>query len=376
MLLTAADQSPLVSYALQGLSGCWTPERCRFSYRYRLDEFDPPNESLPELDTFYTLNVLLGMSKLPPIKGLSVDIPAIYGSCCGEAGDPRWRKYTYGMALWAAALLKLAPPAKLVDETRRILDDEAQLGTLTAQGVGMLTSGATAMAVAEGGNWRLIADSLVERIRRNYFLERTKLFFNQGKGPRRSFSSFASQVYSILALYQYGEAFEQGWAIEIANSAVSRLISLQGARGEWPWFYYVPGGRVVDFYEVYSVHQHGMAPAFLHHAVAHGVPGASSALIKGFNWLFGDNELQINMLRPAEHMFYRSQVRRGELVSTRPRMLRSVVNALVGRSDAVTGHKGLVLRQECRSYELGWILWSFGSRTDYAELTSRHEFLG
>ena len=29
---------------------------------------------------------------------------------------------------------------------------------------------------------------------------------------------------------------------------------------------------------------------------------------------------------------------------------------------------------ECRPYEFGWLLWSFGGRSDYPELTQRAEF--
>jgi hypothetical protein len=32
------------------------------------------------------------------------------------------------------------------------------------------------------------------------------------------------------------------------------------------------------------------------------------------------------------------------------------------------------LRLECRSYELGWILWSFGQRSDLPELTHHQIF--
>ena len=32
------------------------------------------------------------------------------------------------------------------------------------------------------------------------------------------------------------------------------------------------------------------------------------------------------------------------------------------------------VRLECRSYELGWILWSFGRRTDLPELTHNRAF--
>ena len=152
------------------------------------------------------------------------------------------------------------------------------------------------------------------------------------------------------------------------------MITLQGPRGEWGWFYYVPRGQIVDFYEIYSVHQHGMAPAFLHPAVAHGVPGAREALVRGFLWLFQHNEMGISMIRPNEKMFYRSQARAGEINSIRRRILRSIANAALGQSDTVGNHRGMVLRNECRSYELGWILWSFGERNDYCELTERPEF--
>ena len=35
----------------------------------------------------------------------------------------------------------------------------------------------------------------------------------------------------------------------------------------------------------------------------------------------------------------------------------------------------LELRLECRSYELGWILWSFGQRSDFPELTHNEMFI-
>ena len=177
-----------------------------------------------------------------------------------------------------------------------------------------------------------------------------------------------------MSLYQYGEAFGADWSINLANQASQRIITLQGHRGEWGWFYYVPRAQIADFYEVYSVHQHGMAPAFLHHASAHGVSAAREALIKGFLWLFRNNEMRVSMLRPNERMFYRSQVREGELDSVRQRAGRSIINAVLAKSDTATAHRGLVLRLECRSYELGWILWSFGGRSDYRELTHRPEF--
>jgi hypothetical protein len=151
-------------------------------------------------------------------------------------------------------------------------------------------------------------------------------------------------------------------------------MQLQGPQGEWAWFYDVPHGSVVDFYEVYSVHQHGMAPAFLHHAEAQQIEGARAAIITGFEWLFGNNQMGVSMLYPREQLFYRSQLRRGEADTFMWRGLRGLAASITRRSDRVDHHGALELRRECRSYELGWILWSFGTRNDYAALTNRQEF--
>jgi hypothetical protein len=367
--------SVLTSYALQGLQRCWMPDFGRYSHRYRFNVPGPTNESIPESDAFYTLNVLLGFSQLPGSADEYVpNVKAVYDGCCRTLCLGKARIYMFGMALWAGAKLGIEPPGSVIDRVKTILASLRTLRHVSAQDIGMLVSGATAVAQRDGGQWRSTAETLIQHLQAHYYDPVSHIFYNEATGLRRRFSSFASQVYSMLALYQIGEAFGDNRAIDIANTAAARIIALQGPRGEWGWFYYVPRGQIVDFYEVYSVHQHGMAPAFLHHAVDHGVPGAREALVKGFLWLFHDNQMGISMLRPNERMFYRSQVRDGELESSMPRVRRSIANAVLGRCDTVENHGRLVLREECRSYELGWILWSFGGRKDYAELTEREEF--
>lgn len=370
--MTAAP-SPVVAYALQGLRHCWMPAEGCYSHRYHFEP-EPHNDSIPESDVFYTLNVLLGFSHLSnSASDTDLDLGQVFHHCCRKAVDLRLRVYGYGMALWTGAALGIAIPGPLAERVRAILADDAAFSHLTAQDLGMLISGMTAQSTATA-EWRAYADRLAALLRDRYHSSESQLFFNQTTGFRRPFSSFASQVYSLLALYQYGEAFGQDWALQMANESAAKLIALQGRRGEWGWFYYVPQGRIVDFYEIYSVHQHGMAPAFLHHAIRHGVAGARDALVKGFNWLFGGNEMGVSMLRPAEHLFYRSQVRRGELDRSWHRVARSMANAALRRPDQVERHSGLVLRRECRSYELGWILWSWGGVSDFPELTNRAEF--
>ena len=369
-----AAASPLVAYALDGLRRCWMPEHGRYSCRYVFDGAHPGNQSVPASDIFYTLNVLLGLSQLAGAGGGAVaDVETTYRQCCRGLAAPGLKPYAYGMALWAGAALGIEPPGPLIDRAVAIIADRHHLTTLSAQDIGMLACGCVALAAREGAPWRGLANRLVEHLR-DCQHPRTQLFLNSGAGWRLSFSSFASQVYSLLALYQFGEATGADWAIRLANGAAARVIASQGGRGEWPWFYCVPGGRVADFYEVYSVHQYGMAPAFLQHAARHGVPDAGAALVRGFEWLFGDNEMGVSMLRPAESMFYRSQRRCYEDGWPWRRAVRSLTNALLARADAPPRHRRLMLRRECRSYELGWILWSFGGRADYPELTDRPEF--
>jgi hypothetical protein len=117
------------------------------------------------------------------------------------------------------------------------------------------------------------------------------LFFDAASGPRRRFGSFATQTYLPLACYAYGELMSDDRAIKIANAYTRKLIERQGPQGQWPWFFDAVSGRVLDYYEVYSVHQYGMAPAFLERAEQHGVFEARNAIIRGFNWVLGNNQL-------------------------------------------------------------------------------------
>jgi hypothetical protein len=55
-------------------------------------------------------------------------------------------------------------------------------------------------------------------------------------------------------------------------------------------------------------------------------------------------------------------------------VFRAVRNSVLGGQAFLIDPAGLELRLECRSYELGWILWSFGQRSDLPELTHNEVF--
>ncbi|MDI4641732.1 hypothetical protein K9U39_12410 [Rhodoblastus acidophilus] len=364
--------SPLVNFALRGLEHCWLPEHGRWSHIYHLDGRASPNESLPHSDVFYTLNVLLGMSRVAEIpEGL--DLREIFDRNARELTRLPVRKYAFGMALWASAELGFAIPDDVARAVRAILEDSDAWRDFHAQDLGMLLTGVVAQTRAGRDEWRPYAQPLFRFLQDRYH-GGAGLFFDTPYGLRRRFASFATQIYLAIACYQYGDLTGDVPAIAMASACAGKLIALQGPQGEWPWFFDAASGRVLDFYEVYSVHQYGMAPALLEWGERYGVPGAREALIRGFQWVFGRNQLGRSMLLRESGLSIRSQIRKDELQNKTPRMLRAVGNMLLGRSSGLIDSAGVGLRLECRSYELGWILWSFGRRNDLPQLTDHGLF--
>lgn len=367
-----SQNAPLVNYALNGLERCWLPEHRLWSHIYHLDGRSSPNESVPSSDVFYTLNVLLGMSRVAEIPD-GIDIPEIFRRNVLQLTKLPVRKYAFGMALWSAAELGLEIPDPVKCELRAILADEGQWKSFRAQDLGMLLTGVVAQARAGEKEWLHYARPLYRFLKERFHSE-SGLFFDAPFGLRRRFSSFATQTYLSIACYQYGEFASDASALVMADTCVRNLIALQGPQGEWPWFFDASSGRVVDFYEVYSVHQYGMAPALLEWAERFGQRQSRDALIRGFNWVLGHNQLGRTMLVPELSLTLRSQVRKGELATRAPRVLRAVKNAWLSRGERLIDGANVELRLECRSYELGWILWSFGRRTDLPELTHNAAF--
>jgi hypothetical protein len=364
--------SPLVNYALSGLRRCWMLEHGRWSHIYHLDGRSEPNQSIPHSDVFYTLNVLLGLSRLKVIPD-SIDVRGIFARNVSQLTMLPVAKYAYGMALWSGAELQLDIPGHVVDRIDGLLSDRKSWRDLRAQDLGMLLTGAVAQVRADEKRWLPFAHMLFVALTERYH-STSGLFYNAATGLRRRFSSFASQTYLTLACYHYGELTRNLHALGMAKECTRRLIELQGPQGEWPWFYDALQGRVLDFYEVYSVHQYGMAPAFLECAERHDVRGARNALIKGFKWVLGHNQLRKSMLVPGVQLSFRSQVRGAELHTNKRRALRAIGNSILRRDEHLIDPAGVGLRLECRSYELGWILWSFGKRSDLLELTHDRAF--
>ncbi len=363
----------LTQYALRGLQQCWMEDMGRWSHKFHLDGRSHPNESKPHSDVYYSFNVLLGLARVSRNSDACYfDTKAIFEDLCQAAAHLHMRPGAWGMALWAASELGIDAPGAIKDKALGMGREIEQVILWQAQDVGLSLTGACTQ-VALDARWHPVAKALRDTLMTR-FRGPGALFRDGAGGIRYHVSSFATQVYAALALYHYAEIYSDEEALAAANSCVRKLIALQGPNGEWPWFYSPAEDRVLDLYEVYSVHQHGMAPALLHHAVTAGVLGAREALIKGFGWLFGANLLGRSMLVPEQSLIYRSQARRGLAGRRSMRLASAAVQMVSGLVPRPAVASQVRLTPEMRSYEFGWLLWSFSGRKEYADLANHPAF--
>src|SRR5215475_2780974 len=152
MVLTHASKktdecSPLISFVLRGLKSCWMPDVGRWSFIYHLDGRNNPNEALPERDVFYTLNVLLGLSRLSQLpEAADYGLVEILRRSAQRLTSLKVPTYAYGMALWAAAELGQEIPGVTMDHLRRSLREGREQKSFRAQDLGLLLVGCTQQA--------------------------------------------------------------------------------------------------------------------------------------------------------------------------------------------------------------------------------------
>jgi hypothetical protein len=185
---------------------------------------------------------------------------------------------------------------------------------------------------------------------------RSGLFYHSGTpGLRRRFPNFATEIYSVLALATVARLGLDERALPAARRAADVLLGLQLEDGGWPWLYDAETGRVVERYEIYSVHQHGMAPmALLELADVSGDERYAAAARRGLAWVHGRNEMRQNMVDPDAEMIYRSIRRRRPL--DRLALYANTASARALGRTAWTRSGAVELNATCRPYELGWLL--------------------
>ncbi|WP_407443752.1 hypothetical protein [Rhodococcus sp. (in: high G+C Gram-positive bacteria)] len=189
---------------------------------------------------------------------------------------------------------------------------------------------------------------------------------------RHHVGSFADQVYPLQALARTAAAVGDTDALEAANATASRICAVQGSAGQW-WWHYDSRTRsaarsVVERYPVYSVHQHAMAPMALFDLRECGGDDHISAVESGVDWLFTHPESSADLVCDDRNVVWRKVGRREP---------RKAVRSLSAVTTAA--RPGLVLPgldrafppgpvdNECRPYELGWLLYAWHPGSDAGE---------
>jgi hypothetical protein len=341
-----ADQ--LVEPALAALPGMLLPSDL-FCYEVVEDEHGLRGESVR-----YTLIVLLGLLRAQR-AGLPLPIePKRLRDAVERAlGRPEITPGDFGLLLWVESRAGEGATERLVgslDESLRVHDGLAAREGLELAWI--VTGLAHAADTSEAGRSGL--RPAVDQLLANQMP--SGLFRHFGAaGFRGRFPNFATEIYSVLALTEVARLGLDDRALPAAQSAADRLLELQLPDGGWPWLYDAERGEVVERYEVYSVHQHGMAPmTLLELSHVTGDERYASAARRGVPWLFGANELGQDMAPLDGGMTYRSIRRRRPLdrlwLYGNTALARGVGRPRPGRGRA------LEVNRTCRPYELGWLV--------------------
>jgi len=284
--------------------------------------------------------------------GLSslIDVPALMAKLEAQTeyvpGDA-------GLVAWAAAIVD---PENAPRMYARAFGNAEELAALpTMETAWLLTAAAEAIdRKLPVPGIEQPARAMAEQLERAWNRD-TGLFYRSARtgSAIRNIASFATQIYPVYGLAVFARATGDAKAATMATKCADRLCALQESDGGWSWLYDVDRGTIVDAMPIYSVHQEGMAPmALLQLQRATGKPYAEQAA-KGVSWLRGPNPMRMSMVDETWRTIWRAQE------SRLPLGVRSVpVNAigakLIGRPIVRGTHHHLV--DECRPYELGWLL--------------------
>ncbi len=208
------------------------------------------------------------------------------------------------------------------------------------------------------------AVKVAARMREELVAPGTALPSHERSRLRRGLTSFGAVAYYLAAQSEAGHGLGDAEAAGAFDAGLAEVLALQGPRGEWPWFIDVRRRRVVDWYQLYSVHQDAMAMLFLLPALDRGAP-VEDAIRRSYRWLFGQNELGVPMVS-AEPFFIDRSIRRPRRFERARRFARGRLSR--ARAEFAPAAR-LEVNRECRSYHLGWILYAWAGRNDFPELT-------
>ena len=341
-----------------------------FSYSARYEKGTYQNDFSHPLAYRYTINCLAGIQRVHQVHPEAWDFDGLLEAFLSKQGQAVKKPSDHGFLLSVLADAQHDRTNAQFHEVQQLVDDRKLFLSLTLQDVCWLLSGVTTYARKyQSDEGKALAQKAFKLIHTHYLNRNTMLPVHSLSKYRNGFVSFGGITYFLKAMAEYSQAFSDRYAETLFKEGVRLVIDFQGKQGEWAWFYNANKSRILDWYEVYSVHQAAMAMLFLLPAVDMGVVEARDAVINSYRWLFGENELNAPMITDNPYFSYRS-IRRKESYSREKRYARSVLSTLTGTSAKRIAASELEINTECRSYETGWTLYAWADRSDFSEFTN------
>ena len=358
------DTRALISLSLAGLKRMQLPSGLFCLETSRADP-TPQGESLR-----YSAMTLIGLRRAAA-HGYDVgfDLDAIEGALLARLGDPQLHPGDYGLFLWADAVGSGAAGGEVLAALRQALARSGGTRGLEGMEPAWILEGLARQSAERGlaGGEDVLAEALGTLLVRQ---SASGLLRHSGeRGIRARFPNFASQIYGVRSLAVAGRLGVAPTGLEAARRLADRVVALQLPDGGWPWIFDAQRGRVVERYQVYSVHQHAMAPlALLELAEATGDGSYARAARAGLPWIEGGNELGTSLVDPELNLVYRSIWRRWGWNRVLWRYALTAL-AVAGPAHAPTGRL-VAVNSVCRPYELGWLLEAWAGREDAGQRTS------
>ncbi len=359
-ILKLNSLSDLIDVAVHGLRPMYDPEKKRFCYRMRLEN----DRFIREGDSYrYTLITLLGLSKLHLF--CNRDPFGVNDLVSAQIENSKYIEYVgdAGLLIWLTSLTLQDRIAEVIHriEPVSLLNRFRDGRTSKTTELSWLLTGLS-YAKIEARVPMAIVDQLAletyDKIKRNYGGK--GIFRHEGTRTltgkiRGHIGTFADQVYPIYALSVYSRVYGDEEASNMAKACADAICCNQGDMGQWWWYYNADTGTVAGYHPVYSVHQDGMGPMALYAVQDVTRIYYTKSIMKGLDWLYGENELQRSMVSKRHNLIMRcvwaGMSKRNE------DLLRAILHF-----NPILRNRGLNVLRECRPYHLGWLLYALSSK--------------
>src|SRR6266851_6992540 len=351
------------------LKAMFDEQRCLFAYSTRMKGGKYINDFSHPAVYRYTINSFAGIQQAKFLDGIDWDINKNIDKFLAQ----NWLRVDNpaddGLLLYVLAVADHPDKRSQLNRVQELVNGEKALFKLNLQEICWVLAGLTKYSELSGEPGSIAAAKKCWSIlHRYYFNPRTFLPFHSLARYRRGLTSCGGIAYFLWSIYHYARVFGDGQARIIFQESARQVIASQGKRGEWPWFIDANAAIVLDWYQVYSVHQDSMAMLFLLPALDSGISEAKTAIENSYRWLFGKNELHELMIHNNPFFIYRS-IRRKTKLERATRYVRALAHSALGAQARTAPPTCLEINKECRSYHIGWLLFAWAGRKGFEEFS-------